>query len=85
MNVALDASAIAGDLEAVWGADVTAATCTCQACEASSYVAEAVVYMRGPGAVACCRACGERLIVLVTVRGITCVDFGGLAALELQV
>jgi hypothetical protein len=50
MNVALDANAIAGDLEAVWGADVTAATCTCQACE-----------------------------------GITCVDFGGLAALELHV
>jgi hypothetical protein len=85
MNVALDANAIAGDLEAIWGADVTAATCTCQACEASSYVAEAVVYMGGPGTVACCRACGERLIVLVTIRGITCVDFGGLAALELHV
>jgi hypothetical protein len=82
MSNVFDANAIAGDLEVVWGADVTAARCTCAACEASSYVAEAVVYMGGPGAVACCRACGERLIVLVTIRGITCVDLGGLAALE---
>jgi hypothetical protein len=41
--------------------------------------------MGGPGTVERCRACGERLIVLVTIRGITCVDVGGLAALELQV
>jgi hypothetical protein len=83
--IALDANAIAGELEAVWGVDLTAARCTCAACDASSYVAEAAVYMGGPGTVARCRACGERLIVLVTIRGITCVDVGGLAALELQV
>jgi len=41
--------------------------------------------MRGPGRVARCRARGERLIVLVTIRGIACVDIVGLAALEGEV
>ena len=45
----------------------------------------AAVYMRRPGTVARCRACGERLIVLVTIRSITCVDIGALAALEYEV
>jgi hypothetical protein len=45
----------------------------------------AAVYMRGPGTVARCRACGERLIVLVTIRSITCVDLSGIAALEHEV
>ena len=40
--------------------------------------------MRGPGRVARCRVCGALLIVLVTVRGITCVDLGGIAALQLE-
>jgi hypothetical protein len=39
----------------------------------------------GPGRVASSRARGERLIVLVTIRGITCVDIGALAALEYEV
>jgi hypothetical protein len=29
--------------------------------------------------VARCRACGEMLLVLVTIRGITCVDLRGIA------
>ena len=40
-----------------------------------SFVAEAAVYMRGPGSMARCRARGERLIVLDV----------GLAALEREV
>jgi len=62
--IALDANAIAGELEAVCGVDLTATRCTCAACGASSYVAEAAVYTRGPGTVARCRACDEPLIVL---------------------
>lgn len=78
----LDGNAIAGQLEAVFGVDVTAARCTCASCGASSYVAEAVVYLRAPGTVARCRGCGEPLIVLVTIRGMTGVDLGGLATLD---
>jgi hypothetical protein len=45
----------------------------------SSYVAEAVVYLRSAGTVARSRGFGEPVIVLVTIRGMTCVDLGGLA------
>jgi hypothetical protein len=83
--IALDGNAIAGDLAEIFGADLTAARCTCAACGASSFVAEAVVYMRGPGRVARCRACGALLIVLVTIRGITCVDLRGIARLQMEI
>ena len=81
--IALDGNAIAGDLLEVFGVDLTAATSVCAACGASSFLAEAVVYMRGPGRVARCRRCGELQLVLVTIRGMTCVDLRGIAELHL--
>jgi hypothetical protein len=80
----LDGNAIAGQLDVVFGVDVTAARRTCASCGASSYVAEAVVYMRAPGTVARYRGCGELLIVLGTIRGMTCVDLSALAMLEVS-
>ncbi len=82
--IALDGNAIAGDLLEVFGVDLTPATCKCAACGKSAAVAEAVVYMRGPGRVARCRFCGALLLVLVTIRGTTCVDLQGIAALQLE-
>jgi hypothetical protein len=64
--IALDGNAIADDLRGAFGVDLTAATCVCGACGMSSVVAEAIVYMRGPGRVARCRGCSELLLVLVT-------------------
>jgi hypothetical protein len=81
----LDGNAIAGDLAEIFGPDLTAATCVCATCGASGFVAETVVYMRGPGRVVRCRACSAVLIVLVTIRGVSCVDARGLAALEMEV
>jgi hypothetical protein len=83
--IALDGNAIAGDLLEVFGVDLTAATCMCASCGTSSVVAEAVVYMRGPGRVARCRGCGELLFVLVTIRGITCVDLRGVVGLQTEI
>jgi hypothetical protein len=82
MSIALDGNVLAGDLVEVFGADLTAATCVCATCGASGFLAEAVVYARGPGRVARCRVCGELLMVLVTIRDVTCVDLRGIAALE---
>ena len=81
---ALDGNAIAGELAAVFGVDLSGAGCTCTWCGATGYVAESVVYMRGPGTVARCRSCGELHMVLVTIRDVTCVDMRGLAALEME-
>jgi len=79
---ALDGNAIAGSLYEVFGAEMTAAVGTCAGCGAAAAVAELAVYMRGPGVVGRCRHCDAVLIVLVTIRGRTCVDLRGLAALE---
>jgi hypothetical protein len=51
----------------------------------SSVVAEAIVYMRGPGRVARCRGCSELLLVLVTIRDVTCVDLRGIAGFETEI
>ena len=83
--IELDGNAIAGDLYQVFGADLTGAMAECARCGATGYVAEQVVYMRGPGTVARCRTCGEIHLVLVTIHEVTCVDMRGLAALEMEV
>ena len=83
--IALDGNAIGGELFHVFGADVTAAWCVCAHCGATGFLAESVVYMRGPGTVARCRACGELHMVFVTIREVTCVDLRGLAAMNMEV
>ena len=81
-STCLDGNAIGGLLLQVFGTELTAAMATCAGCGARGHVAELEVYLRGPGAVARCRACGAVVMVLVTIRGVTCVDVAGLAALE---
>jgi len=83
--IELDGNAIAGDLESVFGVDLSAAYCVCASCGARAFVAESVVYMRGPGTVVRCRSCAAVLMVLVTIGAVTCVDLRGLSALELEV
>ena len=82
MLEALDGNAIGGLLIDVFGADMTAASSTCGTCGAVRPVAELVVYRRAPGTVVRCRTCGSILMVLVTARGLTCVDLAGLASLS---
>jgi Family of unknown function (DUF6510) len=82
MMEALDGNAIAGRLLDVFGVEMTSARGVCAHCGASGYVAEFAVYVQAPGTVARCRSCANVLIVLVEVRGITCVDLRGLAELE---
>ena len=79
---ALDGNAIAGQLVEVFGAELTTATGVCASCGASGLVAELVVYLQAPGTVVRCRSCGGVLMVLVTARGVTCVDLRGLSQLD---
>ncbi len=78
---ALDGNAIAGLLRDVFGDEMTTAASTCWHCGDKRPVAELVVYLQAPGTVARCRTCANVLMVLVAVRGITCVDLNGLAGL----
>jgi hypothetical protein len=79
---ALDGNAIAGLLWDVFGAELTEARGTCGSCGAEGPVGETRVYDRAPGVVVRCPRCTSIVMVLVTVRGVTCVDLRGLAALD---
>lgn len=63
----LDGNAIAGTLFEHFGAEMTTVRGTCGHCGATAQLAELRVYLRAPGTVGRCPACGEILLVLVTV------------------
>jgi hypothetical protein len=81
---ALDGNAIAGTLEAAFGHEMTMARGTCATCGTTNLLAVFRVYLRAPGKVARCPACGEVGIVLVERRGVVSVDLLGLAALSTE-
>jgi Family of unknown function (DUF6510) len=64
---ALDGNAIAGDLFAAFGREMTTVAGTCTSCGATSMIAELRVYVSGPGTVARCPGCGS--VAMVLVRG----------------
>jgi Family of unknown function (DUF6510) len=78
---ALDGNAIAGQLLDVFGAEMTTATGICDHCGSVAQLAEFMVYLPAPGTVVRCRTCESVVMVLVDVRGISCVDLSGLASL----
>ena len=61
---ALDGNAIAGELFAAFGHEMTTVIGTCTSCRARSAIAELPVYISGPGTVARCPGCGSVAIVL---------------------
>jgi hypothetical protein len=81
-SATLDGNAIAGALFDVFGIEMTDAKCVCATCGAQFVVAQTEVYLRAPGAVVRCLRCRAILMVLVAVRGVTCVDLEGLAAVD---
>jgi hypothetical protein len=80
---ALDGNAIGGMLYHIFGCEMTMAQAECGRCGARGPVAECEVYLGGPGVVVRCRVCHTIVMVLVEVRGMMCVDLGGLRKLEL--
>jgi hypothetical protein len=81
-TTALDGNSIAGLLMDVFGREMTTVVGTCASCGASAEVARLAVYGRGPGTVGRCEVCASVLMVLVTIREITCVDLRGVASLD---
>jgi Family of unknown function (DUF6510) len=61
---ALDGNAIAGELFAAFGHEMTTVIGTCTSCGARSAIAELPVYVSGPGTVARCPGCASVAIVL---------------------
>jgi hypothetical protein len=82
MMETLDGNAVAGLWLAAFGEEMTHVVATCATCGGIAPMAEAVVYLRVPGAVVRCRSCGALLMVVTTVRGMHCVDVDGIAAMD---
>jgi len=61
---ALDGNAIAGELFAAFGHEMTTVVGRCTNCRASSAIAELRVYVSGPGTVARCPGCASVAIVI---------------------
>jgi hypothetical protein len=80
---ALDGNAIGGVLHHIFGGEMTMAQAKCGRCGARGPLAECEVYLGGPGVVVRCRLCHNIVMVLVEVRGMRCVDLGGLSDVEL--
>ena len=79
----LDANAVAGMLEALFGADMTAADSRCAACGREGEVGTLLAYTLGPGVVLRCPACSAVMLRMVeTPRG-TLVEAKGLAYLRI--
>jgi Family of unknown function (DUF6510) len=81
MRAALDGNAAAGAMLEAFGIEMTSAEGTCASCGAEAMLGESLAFLRAPGTVLRCRRCEAILLVLVTVRGVTCVDLRGLASL----
>ena len=65
----IDGNAVAGDLFAFFGREMTPVVGTCRNCGTASVLAELCVYPRGPGAVARCPRCHAVVMVIVTIAG----------------
>lgn len=79
---ALDGNAIAGELFATFGREMTTASGTCTTCAATSQIAELRVYARAPGTVVRCPGCGGVVMVLVDVRGSSQIHLAGFELLD---
>ena len=82
-DLKLDGNAIGGLLVELFGVDMTLAVATCGSCGARGVVAEVEVYVRCPGTVARCPACGAVLMRVVEGRGRAWIDLQGVRSLEI--
>jgi len=67
MNTALmvDGNAVAGELEQIFGRDMTMAMTKCAACAADAALGALLAFTRGPGAVLRCPACKAAIVRIV--------------------
>jgi len=80
----LDGNAAAGELSNIFKIDVTAAEGRCGNCGTTKHLAEAHVYMQGPGVVARCADCEHVLLRLVSVKQRLLLDLRGLMYLSID-
>jgi Family of unknown function (DUF6510) len=80
----LDGNAAAGELSRVFALDITTAEGRCAECGTTRCLAEAHLYMNGPGLVARCPACEHVLLRLANVSEHMFLDCRGMIYLRLD-
>jgi hypothetical protein len=79
----LDGNAVAGDMEELFGFDMTMVMHRCTSCGNRGAMATLLAYMGGPGTVLRCSICREVVIRLVRTPTATYLDLRGAAYLSL--
>jgi uncharacterized protein DUF6510 len=79
MNTELmvDGNAIAGELEQIFGRDMTMAVARCAGCAADSMMATLMAFVRGPGVVLRCPSCESVIARIVETPAATYLDTRG--------
>ena len=84
VELRVDGNAIAGLLQEIFVAEVTAARSACGGCGAIEPVGALVVYLAGPGVVVRCPHCDGIMIRIVRNGGRTWLDLSGTRSIELR-
>jgi hypothetical protein len=82
-DLTLDGNALAGLLGEVLNAEATTVVARCGSCGAEGALAEAEVYVHGPGTVIRCRACSAVLMRFARIRGRLVADLHGVGRLTI--
>jgi uncharacterized protein DUF6510 len=83
-GLTVDGNAIAGLLESMFGAEVTASEERCTHCGTVSLIGTLRVYMRGPGIIVRCPACTDIVLRIVRTPAGVRIDTSGAAGLTLR-
>lgn len=85
MNAALmlDGNAVAGELDAIFGRDMTMAVTRCAACAADTMVGSLMAFTHAPGVVLRCPACQMEIARIVKAPATYYVDMRGASYMRL--
>lgn len=73
----VDGNAIAGQLEEIFGRDMTMTVARCASCAAEAMLATLMAFVRGPGAVLRCPSCESVIARIVETPTSTYIDARG--------
>jgi Family of unknown function (DUF6510) len=83
-DLMLDGNAVAGQLAAMFGADVTVIPATCAHCHTVSVMGTLRAYIQAPGTVLRCPVCGKVMMRVVETPHSTLVEMRGIAYLQMD-
>jgi hypothetical protein len=80
-RLVLDANAVAGALEEIFGRDVTPSPTVCAHCGNRAALGTLLAFTQAPGVVLRCSACTEVVLRFTVTPGGICVDLRGMSSI----